>query len=69
MPFRAAVLGERLACIGSACDSQPKNVAREDTMPVGFTGLLRLVTIAAIASMAAAVAEKKYDPGASDSEI
>jgi ABC-type branched-subunit amino acid transport system substrate-binding protein len=41
-------------------------------MPVGFTGLLRLVTIAAAAAAlaaSAARAEKKYDPGASDTEI
>src|SRR5215470_7135172 len=70
MPFRAAVSGERLAGTGPACDSRPKNVAREKTMPEGFAGLLRLVTIAAAAMAAtAAVADKKYDPGAGDTEI
>jgi branched-chain amino acid transport system substrate-binding protein len=67
MPFRAAV---SLACAGPACDSWRKSVAREKTMPEGFTDLLRLVTIAAAAMAAtAALADKKYDPGASDTEI
>src|SRR5215470_3798656 len=70
MPFRAAVSGERLAGTGPACDSRRKNVEREKVMPEGFAGLLRLVTIAAAAMAAtAAFADKKYDPGAGDTEI
>jgi ABC-type branched-subunit amino acid transport system substrate-binding protein len=69
MPFRAAVLGEKLAGPAQPCNSCCKISEQEEAMPTGFAGLLRVVAIAAVAGLAAVHAEPKYDPGASGTEV
>jgi ABC-type branched-subunit amino acid transport system substrate-binding protein len=61
-----------LACARVTCDTRSKlNAKREKTMPARIRGLMALAAIAAAAAIAAtaANAQKKYDPGASDTEI
>src|SRR5689334_4054725 len=63
----------RKPCMGRLALQQfsQNNRNGRKTMPVASAGLLRLVTIIAVAAVTAgtAQAEKKYDPGASDTEI
>src|ERR1700754_3342393 len=69
MPFRPA---RSLAPQRPACDTRTKHrVLREKTMPADPRKHVILAALAAVVAMTAtaARAEKKYDPGASDTEI